>query len=160
MDNVRTNNGAKVYIAPSQASTPANAAAYAALTWTEIGFVRSLPEYGDEAQIIEAAVIGDGRMRKAKASRNAGNTALVVYPDPEDAGQDALIAAEATNNYYPIKIVKPDRLNATGTDGIDYFMVLVSSKREGGGENDSIATRTFNMAVTSAVTSVDPTAGA
>jgi hypothetical protein len=160
MAEPRAVNGTKVYIAPSQASTPANAAAYAALTWTEIGMVRSTPSYGDKANIITNAVVGDGRNRKTKGVRDAGDTEIVVYPDPTDAGQSALIAAEATNNIYPFKILKPDRLNATGTDGVDYFMALVASKNEAGGENDTTVTKTFALGVTSAITSVAPTAGA
>jgi hypothetical protein len=155
--NTRTMTGTKLYIAPSASTEPANAAAYAALTWTEIGLVRSIPEYGDRAGLISSAVVGDGRVRKSKGSRDAGDTSIVVYPDPSDAGQQALIAAEATNNYYPIKVLKPDRLSAGGTDGIDYFMGLVSSKNNSGGENDTIATRTFGLGVTTKITSVDAT---
>ena len=159
MANLRTPSGTKVFIGPSQVTTPANAAAYAGLTWTEIGMLRSVPAYGDQASIVSGAVVGDGRMRKAKGARDAGDTEIVVYPDPEDDGQAALVAAEGTNNYYPIKVVNPDRLNATGTDGIDYFMALITSKRGSGGENDSLVTRTFGCAVTSAITEVAPTAG-
>lgn len=159
MANLRTPTGTKIFIGPSQATEPANAAAYAGLTWTEVGMVRSVPAYGDQASIQSGAVVGDARVRKAKGARDAGDTEIVVYPDPEDDGQNALIAAEATNNYYPFKVVKPDRLNATGTDGIDYFMGLVTSKRESGGENDTIVTKTFAVGITSKITEVAPTAG-
>jgi hypothetical protein len=159
MANLRTPSGTKLYIGPSQASPPANAAAYAGLAWTEVGMLRSAPSYGDSASIVSGAVIGDGRMRKAKGARDAGDTEIVVYPDPDDDGQAALVAAEGTNNYYAIKVVNPDRLNATGTDGIDYFMALITSKKGSGGENDTIVTRTFGCAVTSAITEVAPTAG-
>lgn len=158
MANIRTPSGLKLYIGPSQAAEPANAAAYAGLTWTEIGMLRSAPAYGDQASIVSGAVLGDGRMRKAKGARDAGDTEIVVYPDPEDDGQAALVAAEATNNYYPIKVVHPNRLNAGGTDGIDYFMALITSKRGSGGENDAIVTDTFGCAVTSKITPVAPTA--
>ncbi|RAI25882.1 hypothetical protein CH340_25330, partial [Rhodoplanes serenus] len=77
--------------------------------------VRSVPSYGDQASIQSGAVVGDARVRKAKGARDAGDTEIVVYPDPADTGQQALIAAEATNLYYPFKVVNPDRLNATGT---------------------------------------------
>ncbi len=159
MGNIRTPSGTKIYIGPSQATTPANASAYAALTWTEIGMVRSVPAYGDSASTVTGATVGDGRIRKAKGARDAGDAEIVVYPDPADTGQAALVAAEATNLYFPIKIVNPDRLNATGTDGIDYFMALITSKRGSGGENDTVVTRTFGCAVTSAITEVAPTAG-
>lgn len=158
MGNIRTASGTKIFIGPSQAATPANAAAYAALTWTEIGMVRTIPAYGDKASVVSGEVVGDGRTRKAKGSRDAGDTEIVVYPDTTDVGQAALIAAEATNNYYPIKVINPDRLNAGGTDGIDYFMALITSKQGSGGDNSAIVTRTFGCAVTSGITEVAPTA--
>ena len=158
MPDVVTATGAKVYIAPSQTTAPANAAAYAALTWTEITLVRSIGPYGDEASIINAPVLGDARVRKAKGSRDAGNSELVVYPLATDAGQSALIAAEATNFDYPIKVELPTKLAAAGTNGIDYFMAKVGSKRRTVGENDNVITDTFSLPVVSAITSVAPTA--
>lgn len=157
MAQVRTVSGTKVYIGPSQAAEPANAAAYAALTWTEIGFVRSVPTYGDSASIISAAVVNEARVRKAKGARDSGDTEIVVYPDPADTGQQALVAAEATNLYYPFKVERPDKLTGGGTNGIDYFMGLVASKQLAGGENDTLATQTFSVALTTKVTSVAPT---
>jgi hypothetical protein len=157
MADVFTATGAKVFIAPSQATTPANAAAYAALTWTEITMLESIGEYGDQSTVVTAAVIGDGRMRKAKGARDAGETPLVVFPIYADAGQAALIAAEATYSLYPIKIVLPNRLSSGGTDQIDYFMALVTSKRKNVGANDNIVRETHTLAVNSAITTTAPT---
>jgi hypothetical protein len=157
MARLYTASGTKVFIAPAQASEPANAAAYAALTWTEITGIESVGEFGDESSIVTGAAIGDGRINKAKGARDAGGMSLVVFPDPEDDGQLALIAAEATNLYYPIKVEEPNKLTGGGTNGIDYFMGLVSSKRKNIGNNDNIVRRTFNIAVTSKVTEVVPT---
>lgn len=160
MANLYTASGSKLFIAPSVAAEPANAAAYAALTWTEIGFLSNIGEYGDESSLQTGAVIGDSRIRKAKGARDAGTLAITVYPDPQDVGQAALIAAEGTNNNFPIKIVEPNRLNAGGTDGIDYMLVLVASKRKALGGNDTIVTRTFSAAINSKITEVAPTASA
>lgn len=160
MPDVFTATGAKAFIAPSQATTPSNAAAYAALTWTEITLLRSIGDYGDESSIINAPVLGDARVRKAKGSRDAGTSPLVLYPLATDDGQMALVAAEATNLFYPIKIELPNKLNATGTNQLDYFMALVASKRKSVGENDNVVTETYSLGLNSAVTTVAPTAGA
>jgi hypothetical protein len=157
MADVFTATGTKLHIAPSQASTPANAAAYAALTWTEVTLIEDVGEYGDASSVITAAVIGDGRMRKAKGARDAGEMPVVVFPKTSDAGQLALIAAEASYNFYPFKVTLPNRLNSGGTDEINYFMGLVTSKRRRVGGNDNIVRDTFNIAVNSAVTVVDAT---
>lgn len=152
MPDVFTATGAKVHIAPSQATTPANAAAYAALTWTEITLLESIGEYGDQSSIVTAAVLGDGRMRKAKGARDAGEATLVVFPLGSDAGQAALIVAEGLYAFYPFKVTLPNRLTGGGTDEINYFMALVTSKRRNVGENDHIVRDTFALAVNSAVT--------
>jgi hypothetical protein len=159
MAHLYTASGSKVYIAPSVVSAPADAAAYAGLTWTEIGFLSNIGEYGDEASLQTGSVVGDARVRKAKGARDAGTLTITVYPDPDDDGQAALIAAEGTNSNYPIKIVEPNRLDDDGTDGIDYMTVLVSSKRKTLGGNDTIVTRTFNAAINSSIVEVAPTAG-
>jgi hypothetical protein len=160
LSNIYTAAGAKVFIAPSQAATPADATAYAGLTWTEIKGLQTIGEYGDESAAVTGAIIGDARTRKAKGARDAGTLALTAANWPDDPGQAALVAAEATNNNYPFKIVVPNRVNASGTDGIDYMVGLVMSKRLNLGSNDTIVTRTFSVAVNSAITEVPPTAGA
>lgn len=158
MADIFTATGVKVYIGPSVASTPADAAAYAALSWDEVGLVRSVGEFGDQSSIVSAAVLGDGRMRKAKAARDAGEWQLVVFPDSADDGQQALIAAEATYNNYAFKVVLPNRLDAGGTDEINYFKGLVTSKRRSIGENDAIVQDTFAIAINSPIVVVPPTA--
>lgn len=157
MAEVFTATGTKVFIAPSQTTTPANAAAYGALIWTEIGLLESIGEYGDQSSIITAAVIGDGRMRKAKGARDAGDMSLTLFPKVGDAGQAALVAAEGGYNTFPIKVVLPNRLTSAGTDEINYMVALVTSKRRNVGGNDNIVRDTVTMAVESAITTVNAT---
>src|SRR3954447_23744301 len=114
MADVFTATGSRLYIAPSTATIPADAAAWAALTWTEIGLLESIGEYGDQSSIITAAVLGDGRMRKAKGARDAGDMQLFALPKTADTGQQAIIAAEATYNTFPFKVTLPNKLTAPG----------------------------------------------
>ena len=158
MADVFTATGAKLFIAPSQATIPADAAAYAALTWTEVQLLESIGEYGDSSSIITAAVLGDGRMRKAKGARDAGEMAVVGFPKTNDPGQLAIEAAEGTYNTYPIKVELPNKLTSPGgANEMNYFMALVTSKRTNVGANDNIVRRTWNMAVNSAITVSLPT---
>jgi len=149
-----TATGAKLSIAPSAATEPANAAAYAGLTWTEIGFIETLGEYGDESAAIDFAVLGDGRVRKAKGARNAGTLAVTAAHITDDPGQQAAIAAEATNNNYPFKVELPNKLTSGGTNEINYFIGLVMSKRLNVGANDNVVRVTFNIGVNSKITTV------
>lgn len=160
MGDIFTASGTKIFIGPSTATTPADAAAYAALTWTEVGLVETIGEYGDESSAVTFAALGDGRMRKGKGARDAGTLAVTVAHDPTDVGQQALEAAEGTNNNFVFKVVLPNRLTASGTDEINYFKGLVMSKRLNVGGNDNVVRRTFSIAVNSALTVVAPTAGA
>jgi hypothetical protein len=152
-----TVNGSKMHIAPAQATTPADATAYAALTWTEITLLTNIPEYGDSASIQTIDVIGDGRTRKGKGSRNAGGGDLTVLPKPSDPGQIALEAAEATQSYYPIKVTIPNRLTGGGTDQIDYFMALIAGKRQGMGGNNDFVVKRYSLEVSSAIVTTVPT---
>src|SRR5215213_1023398 len=142
LSSIYTASVSKVFIAPSQASIPADATAYAGLTWTEIKGLQTIGEYGDESAAVTGAIIGDSRTRKAKGARDAGTLALTAAHWPDDPGQVALVAAEAGNNNYPFKIVIPNRLTANGTDEINYTTGLVMSKRLNLGSNDTIVSRT------------------
>lgn len=157
MAEIFTATGTKLFIAPSVAAEPANAAAYAALSYTEITMIETIGEYGDESSIINFAVLGDGRMRKAKGARDAGTLPLTTAHIANDAGQLALVAAEATYNNYPFKVLLPNRLTSGGTDEVNYFIGLVTSKRKNIGGNDNVVRVTFNVAVNSKITEVAPT---
>jgi len=155
--DVFTATGARLSVAPSVSEPPANAAAYAGLTWTEVSMVESIGAYGDESAIITAAALADGRMRKAKGARDAGNSEIVCFPVDDDPGQLALKAAEETYSQFPVKIELANKLTTAGTNGVDYFCALVSSERKEVGANDNIVRERFTLAITTAKTSVAAT---
>ena len=76
MSDIFTATGTKIFIGPSVTNTTDTAAEFAALSWTEIGLVESIGEFGDQASMVTGAVIGDGRMRKARGARDAGELAI------------------------------------------------------------------------------------
>src|SRR5215207_8000947 len=158
--NPYVTSGAKIYIAPSATTEPANAAAYAALTWTEIANVRSYTPFGDSVNIINMPVVGDDRIRKAVGSKDSGNMTLTVYPDDTDAGQTALLAAVAnTGITYPFKIAMPNGSKATGggTVRIRYFLALAAGGQESLGANEDPVTEVYNLALTTKLTKVAAT---
>lgn len=154
-----TATGTKIYIAPSVAAEPADATAYAALTWTEITNILDAGEIGDNANIVTAATLADGRVQKAKGARDAGTANLMILPKSSDAGQTALIAAQGTSNMYPFKYALNDPLNDTGVGEIHYFCAIVTGKRLQIGKNDSVLQRTVPLAVTTKVVEVAATSG-
>lgn len=148
--------GTKVYIGPTTAA--ADAAAYAALTWVEIGLVESVGEVGDTAAQITWTGLGDNRVRKLKGARDAGDVSVLVAMNALDAGQVAAIAAEKTKFSYAIKIVYEDSVdNTNDTDSIDYFHAKVMSARKTVGSNGDVLKRTFVLAVDTALTEVPAT---
>lgn len=150
--------GAKVYVSNAAVyTTPANAAAYAALTWVEIGDVESIGEFGDEAQIITAATLQDSRVFKGKGPKDAGTMPITVLDRPDDTGQLQLVTAEASNANYAFKVELPNKLSSGGTNQLEYFTGLVSSKRQNIGNTSNIVRRTFNVAINSEITEVAPT---
>jgi len=155
--NPYATSGMLVYVASAAVTTePANAAAYAALTWTQIGNVRSFSAFGDTQNIINAPVVGDSRVRKVAGSRDAGNVTLTLYPDEGDAGQLALIAAALTSSTYPIRIDYPaaSKLTVGGTVAKRYFVAIVAGGKETPGGNEDIVTVEYTLAVTTKVTNV------
>lgn len=158
--NPYATSGTKAYIAPAATTEPANAAAYAALTWTEIGNIASYAAFGDTVNIINAPVVGDSRVRKATGSRDAGNMTLRVYPDDSDAGQAAVIAGSATGSTYPIRIDFPNASKVTqpgGTVAKRYFMAIIAGGQETPGGNEDIITAEYTFALTSKITPVAAT---
>ncbi len=154
MGDIQTTSGARFYIGGhSVTSTQMDTLAEfeANTTWTEVGLIEDLGEVGDESSEVTGAAIGDGRIRKAKGARNAGTMAIKCFHDPLDTGQLAMIAAEATNDNYPFKIILPDSPSGAYSDTIQYFRGLVMSKRLQLGTNDNLMRRMFNVGVNSEI---------
>jgi hypothetical protein len=150
--------GAKISICTTARYVePASIAAYSALTWQEIGDVESIGEYGDEAQILTAATLQDSRTFKGKGPRDAGTMALTVLDRPDDTGQAQLITAEGVAQNYAFKVELPNKLTSGGTNELNYFIGLVSSKRINVGNVTNIVRRSFNIAINSAITTTAAT---
>lgn len=159
MADVFTASGTKLSIASVGATVPGDAAAFAALTWVEVGLVETIGEYGDESSAVTFAALGDGRVRKGKGARDAGTLTVTCAHDALDAGQVLLTTAEGSNVNYAFKVELANKLNPTGTNEIQYFRGLVMSKRMNVGNNDNIVRRTFNIGVNTVIVTVNPTAG-
>jgi hypothetical protein len=151
--DIQTVSGAQFFISSlAITQTVDTVAEYEALTWVEIGLLEDLGELGDVSTEVTGAAIGDGRIRKAKGARNAGTMATIAFHDPFDVGQNAVIAAEATNNNFGFKLILPDSPTDVGSNTIQYFRGLVMSKGMRLGTNDNIMRRIFNIGVNSPVT--------
>lgn len=145
--------GAKIFIGPVN-STANTASAYAALTYTEIGEVDSMSEFGPQSSVITFASLGDAIMRKAKGVRDNGDATIVVANDPRDPGQIALVAAEKTNFQYAVKVLAADAPDANDTDSVWYWRALVGSARLQGLSSNDVTKRGFQLFITSLIVEV------
>jgi len=149
---VITASGTHVYIGAAVTDACDTTGEFAAATpYVEIGLLETVGEYGDSSAVVNFAVIGDGRVRKAKGARDAGELTLTSAHDPLDTGQLAMIAAEATKNSYAFKVVIPDRSVPANVDSIHYFRGKVNSKRLNVGTNDNVVRRMFTVLVDSQI---------
>ena len=104
----------------------------AVTAWTTIADVTNLGEFGDEAEEISYDVIGDGRKRTQKGTRDGGSFDVTVARFAGDPGQTALQVGELASTPMAFKILLED-----GT--VIYFAGLVmSQKRKLAGANDII----------------------
>lgn len=148
-----TARGTRLYIGPAVATVPANAAAYAALTWTEVRNVRTFSPFGEVRPVISRVVVGREYPVKKVGPADPGDLAVMIYPDDGDAGQIALASAARTRSKYAVKIGYPigSRITPSASISLRYFSALVTANANQLGSADDIATEQFNLAVVSQI---------
>ena len=146
---VATAAQSRVYIGTTaNAQTLAN---FQADTYTEVGEVEDLGEFGDEAEEITFTALADRRVRKFKGSFNAGTVSVQCGSDPRDLGQAAMITALSSDLDYNFKIELNDAITLSGTPTTLFFRGKVMSKRRNVGNVSNIVRQTYNVGVNSAI---------
>lgn len=116
---------------------------YAALTFTVVGEVTDLGEFGREYALITHQPIGNRRTVKKKGSYNDGQLTLQMALDTDDAGQILAKAAALSDNPYAVKI--------TLASGDAYYcQVLVMSFKVGAAGVDNITSATMTCEIVTA----------
>lgn len=148
----RVSTQCKIYIGPAN-EVAADATAYDALTFTAIGQILNLGEFGDSANPITAEYLEDGRTQKYKGTRDAGTMALEFGYDYGDTGQAALIAAEPNPGNFAFKVELNDSGGTNPTTF--YFRGQVMSHRISVGSSNSVVTLSADVAVNSPIVRKD-----
>ena len=146
--------GVQVFIGTTAAAE--NLSQFITDTYTEIGEVEDLGEFGDQAEEVTFASLSNPRLQKLKGVRDGGTLALICGSDDGDAGQDALIVAEADDvNDFNFKVILDDQLTVGGTPSEHFFRGKVMSKRLSVGTVNNVVRKTFNIGVNSEILSMD-----
>lgn len=140
---VQTSAGTTIGISAGLPATD-DAAGYGALTFTPIGEVTDLGEYGKVFNLVTHNPIATRRTEKFKGSFNEGSISMGIGEDTSDAGQILLDTAVESDANFAFEI--------TAQDGdIDYFQAKVMSKTVNVGSVDSIRSSTVQLEITSGI---------
>ena len=134
-----TSAGTKLFISASAPATY-NKTGFEALTFTEIGEVSEMGEFGRQYNLVTFNTLGDRRTVKRKGSYNDGTIACQMARVPDDAGQTILTTAVNSDNSYSIKIKLQD-----GT--VFYTSAQVMSYTTNIGNVDQITSATVNLEI-------------
>jgi hypothetical protein len=124
-------------------------AGFDALTFTEVGEVSDLGEFGREYAEVTFNPLGDRRTVKRKGSYNDGNISMSVARVPSDAGQTLLQTALDSDDSYYFEVVLQD-----GT--ILYFAAQVMSYTTNVGGVDQITSASVTIGITNDIIEVAP----
>lgn len=125
---VKSSAGSTLAICASQPSTY-DASGYNALTWTSVGEVTNIGEFGRMYELLKHNAIAVRSTVKKKGTYDEGQLALQLGLDTDDAGQILMKAAAASDNDYSIRVVTQN--------GDKYYMQaqVMSFKPNVGGPN-------------------------
>jgi len=137
---VRSSAGTTIGLSSSAPAT-FNSAGYSALTFTTIGEVTDLGEFGREYNLITHNPIGSRGTVKLKGSFNEGSINMTLGLDTDDAGQILAKTASQSDSDYSFVI--------TTQNGDDYyFQAKVMSFKVNVGSVDSVTTATIMLELT------------
>lgn len=149
--NAITAAGSKLFISATLPATY-DKAGFEALTFTEIGEVTEIPQFGKVYNVITHLPLGKRQTIKRKGSYDNGDVDVpYAYDVNDDAGQVILEAAVDNDNSYSIKIdVQDPALKSI------YFTAQVTSRPITIGSTDSIVMANSTLAIDDDILIEDP----
>jgi len=129
--------GCKIYISTNlfpEQSADVVAGDFTSVVWLEIKKWTQMGAYGDAAQLISTDLIGEGRTKKQKGTKNAGSMANTFATDVSDTGQQKLLTAAGSYDNYAFKVELNDKITTVNSTRLFYGLVM-SAQQAGGGAN-------------------------
>jgi len=128
---------------------------FTSVVWLEVGKWTQMGPYGDSAQLISTDLIGEGRTKKQKGTKNAGSMANIFAVDATDAGQIKMIEASQSYQNYPCKVELNDTTGLVGaTNSTRLFYGLIMQSQEAGGGANTIQTMNATVEINSNIVTV------
>jgi hypothetical protein len=146
-----TSTGTRLYVSASDPAT-FDAAGYAALTFTEVGELIDLPEYGPNVTVVESNPLKTGITEKFKGFQNNGSQSMGLEYDSTDAGQLILrtaVIGATKNQQHAIKIEYQD-------GSIDYYSCRIFSYTKAPGSANSMVGSTVQVEINTPIIEVAP----
>jgi hypothetical protein len=138
--SVNTAAGTKYYVSANAPATY-DGTGYAALTWTQVGEITSIGEYGREYTEVTHQPLASRAQQKLKGGYQEGTMPLGLALDTDDAGQIIMRAAVNSDTAISHKIVHQN-------GDVDYFRGLVYSFKKNPGELNNVVSATTNIGIT------------
>lgn len=144
-DAIVTSLGSKLYIGGTGVLASEN-------TWTEVGDISSIGEFGRTFQEVNFTALATGNVEKFKGAKNDGNAQLNLGRAPSDAGQAAMILArddtDKTNRYNFKVELNDDPGSASGeTPTTIKFKALVMGYTTNIGDANAVVQATATLGI-------------
>jgi hypothetical protein len=133
VDNINISVGTELHISAQEPATY-DKAGFAALSYTEVGEVGDIPQFGGTAQIAEFTPIKSGTVNKAKGTINYGSSNINLATVFSDAGQAMMQSGFDGANRNVVHSVK--LVNAK--IGTVYFTAMISSWQYNYGDANTV----------------------
>jgi len=146
MSNAFTSAGTTISVVDSNPATY-DQAGFEALTYSLIGEVTDLGEFGREYSAVTHKPLGDRRTVKRKGSYNDGTVAMTVARVPGDAGQTLLTTGLDSDDNYSFEVVLQDGTTL-------YFEAQIISYTTNVGSVDQITTASVSLEITNDIIEV------
>lgn len=138
--NVRKAVGTRLYVSTTESGT-----------YTEVGEITDLGEYGRTYDIIKHQAIATGKTFKFTGAYDEGQLALQLGQDLKDAGQAILLANQGEAVYFQIQF--DDAAATSGATGtIDDFLGVITSFKTKVGGPTSIIGASCNIEISGDIT--------
>lgn len=142
-----TGSGTKFYYCTTVNPTADTISEFSALTWVELTGVETIGEFGDNAQLATFNLLAEGRVRKLKGAKDAGDITVTCAHDPLSASQAAMVGFSALPYSYAFKVLAADGADANDTDSAFYFIGKVMSAPYVPGDANTPNRRNYNVAI-------------